>query len=55
MGLRTLYHIIHVIALVEILRAGPVADIDVDHYWNFVDNTYIDDVSSDKIMGTYMY
>jgi hypothetical protein len=44
MGLKHLHHIVHTIALVEILRAGPVAEIDVDHYWNFLDNTYHDDV-----------
>jgi len=45
MGLKTLYHIIHAVAVIEILRHGPVAGIDVDHYWNLIDQTYVDDVS----------
>jgi hypothetical protein len=49
MGLKNLHHVVHIIALVEILRAGPVAEIDVDHYWNFLDNTYHDDVCDIRI------
>jgi hypothetical protein len=46
MGMKSLRHVVHIVALTELLRAGPVADFDVDHYWNFVDSTYVDDVST---------
>lgn len=43
--MRSLRHVIHGAALAEILKLGPVAGLDEEHYWGFLDNTYIDDVS----------
>ncbi|KAF2678869.1 hypothetical protein K458DRAFT_422755 [Lentithecium fluviatile CBS 122367] len=51
MGLKSLHHVIHAVALVEMLRAGPPSGLDVDHYWNFLDNTYIDDVPEAMVAG----
>ncbi|KAJ4299967.1 hypothetical protein N0V90_005215 [Kalmusia sp. IMI 367209] len=45
MGIKNLYHAIHSAGLSDILQAGPVTGLDDDHYWSFLDNTYIDDVS----------
>lgn len=44
MGIDTLYHTIHAFGLAEILKSGNIAEIDEEHYWDFLDNTYIDDV-----------
>ena len=41
-----MYHAIHVYGLAELLKSGAVSDVDDEHYWNLIDNTYIDDVSS---------
>lgn len=43
-----MYHAIHAFGLAELLKTGVVAKVDDDHYWNLVDNTYIDDVSSSR-------
>ena len=40
-----MYHAIHAFGLAELLKAGGVANVDDEHYWNLIDNTYIDDVS----------
>lgn len=40
-----MYHAIHAFGLAELLKAGCVAGVDDEHYWNLIDNTYIDDVS----------
>ena len=45
MGLDTMYHAIHAFGLAELLRSGLVSDVDEDHFWDLIDNTYIDDVS----------
>ncbi|KAF1979036.1 hypothetical protein BU23DRAFT_448317 [Bimuria novae-zelandiae CBS 107.79] len=45
MGIKNLYHAIHAAGLGDILQTGPVTDIDDEHYWSFLDTTYIDDVS----------
>ena len=41
-----MYHAIHAFGLAELLKAGGVANVDDEHYWNLIDNTYIDDVSA---------
>jgi hypothetical protein len=40
-----MYHAIHAFGLAELLRSGSVADVDEDHFWDLIDNTYVDDVS----------
>jgi hypothetical protein len=40
-----MYHAIHAYGLAELLKAGVVSDVDDEHFWNLIDNTYIDDVS----------
>lgn len=45
MGLDTMYHAIHAFGLAELLRSGSVSDVDDEHFWDLIDNTYIDDVS----------
>ena len=46
MGIDTMYHAIHAFGLAELLKSGTISDVDDEHYWNLIDNTYIDDVSS---------
>lgn len=46
LGMETMYHVIHAFGLAELLKAGTVANVDDEHFWNLIDNTYIDDVSS---------
>jgi hypothetical protein len=41
-----MYHAIHVFGLAELLKTGNISDVDHEHYWNLIDNTYIDDVSA---------
>ena len=41
-----MYHAIHAFGLAELLKAGGVANVDDEHYWDLIDNTYIDDVSA---------
>ena len=41
-----MYHAIHAYGLAELLKAGVVSDVDDEHFWNLIDNTYIDDVSA---------
>ena len=31
--------------LAELLKLGTVSNVDHEHYWNLIDNTYVDDVS----------
>lgn len=45
MGILTMYHAIHAFGLTELLKSGIVTDVDDEHFWNLIDNTYIDDVS----------
>jgi hypothetical protein len=40
-----MYHAIHAFGLAELLKSGVVANVDDEHFWNLIDNTYIDDVS----------
>ncbi|KAF2644512.1 hypothetical protein P280DRAFT_465833 [Massarina eburnea CBS 473.64] len=51
MGINNFYHVIHATALAEILRKGPPAGLDKEHYWDFLDNTYIDDVTEATVAG----
>ncbi|KAJ4364018.1 hypothetical protein N0V83_009473 [Neocucurbitaria cava] len=45
MGIDTMYHAIHAFGLAQLLTDGAVSNIDDEHFWNLIDNTYIDDVS----------
>ena len=45
MGIDTMYHAIHAFGLAELLKSGQVSEADGEHYWNLIDNTYVDDVS----------
>lgn len=49
MGIDTMYHAIHAFGLAELLKSGAVANVDDEHYWNLIDNTYIDDVSTSSV------
>jgi len=41
-----MYHAIHAFGLAELLKAGTsIVNVDDEHFWNLIDNTYIDDVS----------
>jgi hypothetical protein len=40
-----MYHAIHAFGLAELLKSGTIANVDDEHFWNLIDNTYIDDVS----------
>ncbi|KAF2621490.1 hypothetical protein BU25DRAFT_495685 [Macroventuria anomochaeta] len=51
LGVDTMYHAIHAFGLAELLKAGGVANIDDEHYWNLIDNTYIDDVNEAMLAG----
>jgi hypothetical protein len=48
-----MYHAIHAFGLAELLKNGVVANVDDEHYWNLIDNTYIDDVSSIASYSNY--
>ena len=41
-----MHHAIHAFGLAEILKRGGIVDVDDEHFWKFIDNTYIDDVSN---------
>lgn len=41
-----MYQAIHAFGLSELLKVGVVANVDDEHFWNLIDNTYIDDVSA---------
>lgn len=41
-----MYHAIHAFGLAELLKSGTIANVDDEHYWNLIDNAYIDDVST---------
>lgn len=45
MGIKNLHHAIHAAGLSDILQAGPVTDLDKQHFWSFLENSYFDDVS----------
>lgn len=49
MGIDTMYHAIHAFGLAELLKSGSVDDVDDEHYWNLIDNTYIDDVGTSSL------
>lgn len=44
MNILTCYHTIHANGLTEMLKSGPVDGMEEQYYWDFVDNTYIDEV-----------
>ena len=46
MGMKNLFHAIHAAGLGDILQYGDVTDVDDEHYWSFLEATYIDDVST---------
>jgi hypothetical protein len=45
-----MYHAIHSFGLAELLKSGAVANVDDEHFWNLIDNTYCDDVSCYHVM-----
>lgn len=51
MGLKNLYHAVHAAGISDILQAGPPTEIDHDHYWDFFDCTYIEDVSTFDVLA----
>ncbi|CAN9225144.1 unnamed protein product [Alternaria alternata] len=51
LGLDTMYHAIHAFGLAELLRSGSVSDVDDEHFWDLIDNTYIDDVNEAILAG----
>lgn len=46
MGMDTMYHAVHAFGLAELLKSGGISNVDDEHFWNLIDNTYVDDVSS---------
>ena len=44
MGIETMYHAIHAFGLAQLLKSGAVSNVDYEHYWSLIDNTYVDDV-----------
>ncbi|OAL04571.1 hypothetical protein IQ06DRAFT_267882 [Phaeosphaeriaceae sp. SRC1lsM3a] len=51
LGIDTMYHAIHAYGLAELLKSGFVSDVDDEHFWNLIDNTYIDDVNEAMLAG----
>ncbi|KAH7092609.1 hypothetical protein FB567DRAFT_241756 [Paraphoma chrysanthemicola] len=51
LGIDSMYHAIHAFGLAELLKAGDVADVDDEHFYNLIDNTYIDDVNEAMLAG----
>ncbi|KAH5170353.1 hypothetical protein HBI25_006070 [Parastagonospora nodorum] len=51
LGLDSMYHAIHAFGLAELLKSGVIASVDDEHYWNLIDNTYIDDVNEAMLGG----
>ncbi|KAF2124414.1 hypothetical protein P153DRAFT_350410 [Dothidotthia symphoricarpi CBS 119687] len=51
LGVGSMYHAIHAFGLAELLKSGAVANVDDDHFWNLIDNTYIDDVNEAMLAG----
>ncbi|KAH7406533.1 hypothetical protein DE146DRAFT_396212 [Phaeosphaeria sp. MPI-PUGE-AT-0046c] len=51
LGIDTMYHAIHAYGLAELLKSGVVSDVDDEHFWNLIDNTYIDDVNEAMLAG----
>ncbi|CAO2649793.1 Nn.00g010850.m01.CDS01 [Neocucurbitaria sp. VM-36] len=51
MGIDTMYHAIHAFGLAQLLTSGAVSNVDDEHFWNLIDNTYIDDVNEAMLAG----
>lgn len=51
LGINSMYHAIHAFGLAELLKTGTVSNVDDEHYWNLIDNTYIDDVHEALMAG----
>ncbi|KAL6707001.1 hypothetical protein ACN47E_004951 [Coniothyrium glycines] len=51
LGIDSMYHAIHAFGLAEQLKSGSVSDVDHEHYWDLIDNTYIDDVNEAILAG----
>lgn len=49
-----MYHAIHAFGLAELLKNGVVSNVDDEHYWNLIDNTYIDDVRMPPYVLSHM-
>ncbi|KAI4617054.1 uncharacterized protein J4E87_008567 [Alternaria ethzedia] len=54
LGLDTMYYAIHAFGIAELLRSGAVAEVDDDHFWNLIDNTYVDDRASMAVMHVFI-
>ncbi|RMZ68480.1 Structure-specific endonuclease subunit SLX4 [Pyrenophora seminiperda CCB06] len=51
MGIDTMYHAIHAHGLTSLLKSGLVSNTDSSHFWDLIDNTYIDDVNEAMLSG----
>ncbi|KAF2822519.1 hypothetical protein CC86DRAFT_357432 [Ophiobolus disseminans] len=52
LGIDSMMHAIHAFGLAELLKTGAtVANVDDEHFWNLIDNTYIDDVNEAMLAG----
>ncbi|KAJ8117699.1 hypothetical protein OPT61_g1160 [Boeremia exigua] len=51
LGVNTMYNAIHAFGLAELLKTGTIANADDEHYWNLIDNAYIDDVNEAMLAG----
>ncbi|XP_014557378.1 hypothetical protein COCVIDRAFT_26005 [Bipolaris victoriae FI3] len=51
MGIDTMYHAIHAFGLAELMKGGKASEVDDEHYWNLIDNTYVDDVNEAMLAG----
>ncbi|KAH9862860.1 hypothetical protein J1614_010953 [Plenodomus biglobosus] len=51
LGIDTMYHAIHAFGLAQLLKAGNISGVDDEHFWNLIDNTYIDDVNEGMLAG----
>jgi hypothetical protein len=41
-----MHYAIHALGLLDLLKSGIITGVDEEHFWNVIDSTYIDDVSS---------
>jgi hypothetical protein len=37
---------VHALGLLNLLKSGIVSGVDQEHFWNVVESTYVDDVST---------
>lgn len=48
-----MYHAVHAFGLAELLKSGMIANVDDEHFWSLIDNTYIDDVRTTKSLSEH--